>query len=68
MSEVRLIVLLLSPLKPQGLDLSLLKPLVPEAVHLLTEGLILRGLLRVGLRLLLLVVLRILQTSFLGLF
>ena len=59
----------LSPLQPQAVELSLLKPAGPEAFQLLTEGLILKGLLRVGLRLLLLVVLRrILQTSFLGLF
>ena len=68
-SEVLLILLLLSPLKPQVLDLSPLQPGLSQAFHLLRKGLLLKGLLRVGLRLLLLVVLRrILQTKFLGLF
>ena len=67
--EVPLILLLLSPLTPEVLDPGPLKPHVSEAFHLLRKGLLLKGLLRVGLRLLLVVVLRrILQTKFLGLF
>ena len=69
--EVLLILLLLSLLTPDLLDLSPLKPGVSEAFHLLRKGLLLKGLLRVGLRLLLVVVLRrilLLQTTFLGLF